>query len=98
VILHVGTMEKPSGKRLGQHLGTPGSGGRAEGSGEKQEKPHLVVLTEWGYEFGRLRCTAILRGGRGAVLVEERLQQLGCDAYVAAVPVTPAPGKSPSSS
>jgi FixJ family two-component response regulator/ribonuclease BN (tRNA processing enzyme) len=52
LVLHVGTMEKPDQKILPQHLGM-------NGVVEVLTKlinnpPKLVVLTEWGYEFGRL--------------------------------------------
>lgn len=54
LILHVGSMEKHNKGNLlreQQHLGLQGV---VEILYEIEEKPKVVVLTEWGYEFGRL--------------------------------------------
>jgi hypothetical protein len=98
VILHVGTMEGASGTRLPAHLGLLGVTGTLSRlvSDPKRRKPRLVVLTEWGYEFGRLPVRGSMAGrSRFTALVEESLHRLGCHEYVAAVPGHCAIGKIP---
>lgn len=90
LILHVGTMEKPGEPRLEEHLGLGGVVKILAKLEEKRERPQLVVLTEWGYEFGRLQPSdQSLRqlGGRShfTILVEGELRKRGCSAYFAAV-------------
>jgi len=53
LILHVGGLEKEGTKRYspGGHLGLQGT---VEVLSRLETKPKLVVLTEWGYEFGRI--------------------------------------------
>jgi ribonuclease BN (tRNA processing enzyme) len=52
LILHVGGLEKPDEPRYdGDHLGYQGV---VEILSQIKQKPKLVILTEWGYEFGRL--------------------------------------------
>lgn len=86
LVLHVGTMEKPDESRLKQHLGFNGVVqvlSRLAGDASLQ----LVVLSEWGYEFGRLG----LRGrSRFTELVVEDLKAHGCDRFFAAVEGAPA--------
>lgn len=83
LILHVGTMEGVEGSRLGEHLGLNGVTNILIGLNTATIK--LVVLTEWGYEFGRLPRPGEL-GGRSwfTRLVEERLHEKGCDSFRAA--------------
>lgn len=85
LILHVGTMEKPNQTRVDEHLGI-------KGVVEILQKlagdpPEVVVLTEWGYEFGRL---GLLGRSRFTELAIEELERKGCNRYFAAIE-----GKSP---
>jgi hypothetical protein len=85
LILHVGSMDEPGKPRLPQHLGSTGVVEILEGL--KDKRPELVVLTEWGYEFGRNK----LRGrSRFTELVAGELQGRGCR-YFAAVEGAAAP-------
>lgn len=94
LILHVGTMEDTAGKRNEEHLGLNGVTKVLFGIGRRE--PKLVILTEWGYEFGRLQKQGELGGrSRFTRLVEERLRGMGCDAYYAAVSPDRADGKIP---
>jgi ribonuclease BN (tRNA processing enzyme) len=80
LILHVGTMEKPGEPSLKQHLGLTGVVGilgKLAG-----DPPELVVLTEWGYEFGRL---GLLGRSFFTKLVANELNRKGCDRYFAAI-------------
>jgi len=74
LILHVGGLEAPSAKRYkpGGHLGLQGI---VEVLSNLETPPKLVVLTEWGYEFGRIGGN-----GRSAFVghVVERLSALAC--------------------
>ena len=84
LILHVGSMDEPRMARLPQHLGSTGVIKILEGL---TKRPELVVLTEWGYEFGRNK----LRGRtRFTELVAQELQGRGCR-YFAAVEGAAAP-------
>jgi len=87
LILHVGTMEKYKQEEHGlekekEHLGLVGVTGILKKLADMDSKPELVVLTEWGYEFGRLGLH-----GRSffTKLVESELCNKLCDAYFAAV-------------
>jgi hypothetical protein len=52
LILHVGGIERPSTPRYdGDHLGFQGV---VEILTRVKNPPKMVILTEWGYEFGRL--------------------------------------------
>ena len=88
--LHVGTMERTSSQKLPEHLGLFGVveilKALEDGREKEEDMPKLVVLTEWGYEFGRLRKPGELRGrARFSELVVERLRDMGCHSYFAAV-------------
>lgn len=88
LVLHVGTMEKvgESGlERLSDHLGLAGVRDILGALAQKNqtEKLKLVVLTEWGYEFGRLGLKGRTRFTK---LVEQELEEGGCRAFFAAVP------------
>jgi hypothetical protein len=93
LILHVGTMEDTNGKPLGEHLGLNGIT-KVLGSLDS-EKLKLVVLTEWGYEFGRLPSRGEYGRSCFTKLVEERLHGMGCESYFAAVTQDRAEGKIP---
>ena len=90
VVLHVGTMEKPRRRddrdfdRLGEHLGIRGVSDILWGL---RNSAHLkmVVLAEWGYEFGRLGLN-----GRTAFceLVQRRLEAKGCQGYYSLTSMT----------
>jgi hypothetical protein len=80
LILHVGSMEPPGEPRLSQHLGLTGIVQVLRGLAERQ-RPELVVLTEWGYEFGRL---GLFGRSRFTELVVRELEDLGCGHYFAA--------------
>ena len=87
LILHVGSMEEPGKARLPQHLGSTGVIEILQGLAAKP--PELVVLSEWGYEFGRMK----LRGrSRFTELIAGELQNRGCP-YFAAVEGAAAPDK-----
>jgi len=84
LILHVGTMENTVGERLKDHLGLDGVTKIL--AGIKRSKPKLVVLTEWGYEFGRIPEPGNLGHRiRFTKLVEERLQTMKIKSYYAPV-------------
>jgi len=94
LILHVGTMEDADGKPLKEHLGLDGVTRVLECSDRTNLK--LVVLTEWGYEFGRLRQPGELGGrSRFTKLVVDRLRDMGCASYFAAVSPDRVDGKIP---
>jgi hypothetical protein len=99
LILHVGTMESTDRKPLPEHLGLDGVTrvlASLKGTKLEETKLKLVVLTEWGYEFGRLRKPGELGGrSRFTKLVEDRLREMGCDLYFAAVYPDHAEGKIP---
>ena len=90
LVLHVGGLEKKGKKRYspGGHLGLQGI---VEILMRLEKKPKLVILTEWGYEFGRIGAN-----GRTAfvqrVVDDARMKDLP---YYAAVEVD---GKPPQSS
>jgi ribonuclease BN (tRNA processing enzyme) len=89
LILHVGTMEDPGKSRLKQHLGLTGVVEVLSRLAD-DETLKLVVLSEWGYEFGRLG----LRGrSRFTELVVEELERRKPGRFFAAVEGTP-PGES----
>ena len=89
LILHVGSMEEPGKARLPQHLGSPGVIEILQGLAAKP--PELVVLSEWGYEFGRMK----LRGrSRFTELIAGELQNRGYP-YFAAVEEQRPPRRQP---
>jgi ribonuclease BN (tRNA processing enzyme) len=80
LILHLGGIEEAGSTRYkGDHLGLSGV---VEILSKLDRKPQLVILTEWGYEFGRLGMK-----GRTSLTkyVVERLHAVGCYQYYAAV-------------
>jgi len=57
LVLHVGSMEKPGERGSGDHLCSYGVAEILDAvvrGRPPEEAPRLVILTEWGYEFGRL--------------------------------------------
>jgi len=85
LVLHVGTMEDPGGGRLPQHLGFAGVVevlSRLAGD----ETLELVVLSEWGYEFGRL---GLWGRSRFAELVVKELERRNPGRFFAALEGTP---------
>jgi hypothetical protein len=85
LVLHVGTMENPDESRLKQHLGFTGVV-EVLSRLVDSEALELVVLSEWGYEFGRLG----LRGrSRFTELVVKELEQRNCYRFFAAVEGAP---------
>jgi hypothetical protein len=85
LVLHVGTMEKPEESRLKQHLGFTGVV-EVLSRLAADKALELVVLSEWGYEFGRLG----LRGrSRFTELVVEELERRNCHRFFAAVDGAP---------
>jgi ribonuclease BN (tRNA processing enzyme) len=80
LILHVGTMEKKDQRRLDQHLGLTGIVGILKAL--SMDPPELVILTEWGYEFGRLGSFG---RSRFTELVVAELESQGCHKYFAAI-------------
>jgi ribonuclease BN (tRNA processing enzyme) len=95
LVLHVGTMEDPTGKKLDEHLGLDGIV-KILFELEKKGALFLVILTEWGYEFGRIPANGKLGGrSRFTQLVVERLNDMGCTAYFAAVTPHRTDGKIP---
>lgn len=89
LILHVGTMEKPGESRLKQHLGFNGVV-EVLSRLAKDKALELVVLSEWGYEFGRL---GLWGRSRFTELVVEELERRNCRRFFAAVDGAP-PGES----
>ena len=81
VILHVGSLET-DGRRLKEHLGLAGVAGILKKMCDLGAPAKLVVLSEWGYEFGRLGVEGRTRFTR---LVVDELCQQGCSRYFAAV-------------
>jgi ribonuclease BN (tRNA processing enzyme) len=94
LILHVGTMEGIDEKPLSEHLGLDGV--TKVLLGLCRSKLALVILTEWGYEFGRLIRPGE-SGGRSRFtnLVIERLHDMGCNSYYAAISPNSVEGKIP---
>ena len=54
LVLHVGGMEKPGTLNESDHLCFQGVVEILRAVAKEQKAPKLVILTEWGYEFGRL--------------------------------------------
>ena len=81
LVLHVGSVEKPSEKYNENHLCLNGV---VEILSRINPKPKLVILTEWGYEFGRLGVN-----GRSyfTYFIAEKLKAKGCPEYYAAVQI-----------
>jgi ribonuclease BN (tRNA processing enzyme) len=85
LILHVGTMEDPGESRLPQHLGF-NSVVEVLSRLADDETLELVVLSEWGYEFGRL---GLWGRSRFTELVVEELERRNCRRFFAAVEGAP---------
>jgi len=103
LVLHVGSMEDPRKKEpTGEHLGFRGvvdvlkkladieaaKPRRARKNAEHQ----MVVLSEWGYEFGRL---GMFGRTRFCQLVQEQLEVKGCDRYYSITERDPIEGRVP---
>lgn len=85
LVLHVGTMEQSGKAYTGDHLCFQGVVAILDAIARSSLKvPKLVVLTEWGYEFGRLGLHGRTRFTR--YVTEEANRRVGKTRFHAAVP------------